>query len=333
MAVTDLTDDLPWWTRQGAGPTGGPAATPQGAGGGQQPPGGGNSASWLQYLSQMFGVSPAQAATMMQNPANMPSPNASNMASMTNFGNPAATTGPGPGNVGPVDLDGHGAGDNPPVQPFVVPPAPQGPPGYLGSTGATNGAPVGSIGPTAPPVNAAQGPPGYLGSTSATPPGSPGSGFSPPDLTARAPAAPAAGPAAAAPAAVRGPLATGGAGGVGATSNPRFVQVARPNMSAAGGFGRGGAPQMTALNLAGLFGGGASPAPAGASARVAGPLASGGGTIPRSYPGQGWDIDAQGNPIPSYGNPAGNGPNAPWDYGPLQRGNIWRTSGGPRPRS
>jgi hypothetical protein len=276
---------------------------------------------WLNYLSQMFGISPAQAATMMQNggpnPANMPSPNASNMAfaghvlaanpdgsfnpppgpnpPITNFGNPAATTGPGPGNVGPVDLDGHGTGDNPPVSPFVAPPAPPappGPPGYLGSTGATNGVPVGNIGPTAPPVNAAQGPPGYLGSTSATPPGSPGSGFSPPDLTARTPAPAAAAPAAAAPAAVRGPLATGGAGGMGATSNPRFVQVDRPNMSAGGGaMGRGGPPQMTALNLAGLFGGGqpaVNPnAPAAnaqpVSGRVAGPLAASTGKAPWSY--------------------------------------------------
>jgi hypothetical protein len=303
MAVTDLTDDLPWWTRQGAGPTGGPAATPQGAGG---QPGAGNSASWLDYLSQMFGISPAQAAQLSQsggNPANLPSPNASNMAfaghvgatnpdgsfnpppgqnpPITNFGNPAPTTGPGPGNVGPVNLS---------------PPAPAGP----------------SILPQARGV--------------AVPPGPMASGPAPagPSILAQArgvavqpgPMEPgsttmpaAAGPAAATPAApVPGPLATGGAGGMGATSNPRFVQLDRPNMSPAGGFGRGGPPQMTALNLAGLFGGGQpNPnAPAAnaqpVSGRVAGPLASGGGTIPRSYPGEGWDIDAQGNPIPSYGS-------------------------------
>jgi hypothetical protein len=329
MAVTDLTDDLPWWTRQGAGPTGGPAATPQGAGGGQQPPGGGNSASWLQYLSQMFGVSPAQAATMMQNPANMPSANASNMAAFNMSNPPPNPNPPGPGNVNDVDVSGHGAGDNPPVQPFVFPPAPPqaNPPAPAGPSILPQ-----ARGVAVPPGPMASGPapagpsilPQARGVAVQPGPMEPGS--------TTMPAGPA--PAAPAPAApVPGPLATGGAGGVGATSNPRFAQVDRPNMSAAGGFGRGGAPQMTALNLAGLFGGGASPAPAGASARVAGPLASGGGTIPRSYPGQGWDIDAQGNPIPSYGNQAGNGPNAPWDYGPLQRGNIWRTSGGPRPRS
>jgi hypothetical protein len=119
-----------------------------------------------------------------------------------------------------------------------------------------------------------------------------------------------AGPAAAAPAApVPGPLATGGAGGMGATSNPRFTQVDRPNMSAAGGFGRGGAPQMTALNLAGLFGGGQPAAAANmptraaqpVSGRVAGPLAAG----------------ATGN--------------APWGYGPQQRNVGWpsRTPYGP----
>jgi hypothetical protein len=52
---------------------------------------------------------------------------------------------------------------------------------------------------------------------------------------------------------VPGPLATGGATGVGATSNPRFVPIDRPNMDPLGGRGAGGAPQMTALNLAGLF--------------------------------------------------------------------------------
>jgi hypothetical protein len=55
--------------------------------------------------------------------------------------------------------------------------------------------------------------------------------------------------------------------------------VDRPNMSAnAGPQGGGGPPQMTALNLAGLFGGGQSQAagvnPA-ATARVPGPLATG----------------------------------------------------------
>ena len=88
MAVTDLTENLPWWARQGPGPTGTPAAAPMGAGG---QPGAGNSASWLQYLSQMFGA---------PNPANMPTPDASEMMVRA-----------------PGDED-HGTGDNPPVSPF-----------------------------------------------------------------------------------------------------------------------------------------------------------------------------------------------------------------------
>jgi hypothetical protein len=88
-------------------------------------------------------------------------------------------------------------------------------------------------------------------------------------------------------------------------NNNRFVQVDRPNASAAGGFGRGGAPQMTALNLAGLFGGRGQPAAAPAvnpsvPAANAQPVSA---SAPNAYPGdEGWDVDAQGNPIPSYGS-------------------------------
>jgi len=267
MAVTDLTDDLPWWTRQGAGPTGGPAATPQGAGG---QPGAGDSTSWLNYLSQMFGVSPAQAATMMQNPANMPSANASNMAfaghvpatnpdgsfnpppgnpPITNFGNPAPTSGPGPGNVGPVNLS-----SQPPVaanvaQPQPAPAGPGGGYGALGPQGWGVTGPSGGYNAGVKRTDAAYGP--YNAPVN-------------PDV----PAAAAQPVSATRP--VPGPLATGGATAQGATSNPRFVPVDRPNMSAAGGFGRGGAPQMTALNLAGLFGGGqpAAAAPAAAPSLI-----------------------------------------------------------------
>jgi hypothetical protein len=72
-------------------------------------------------------------------------------------------------------------------------------------------------------------------------------------------------------------LATGGATGQGATSNPRFIGISAPNMSPQNSM-RGG-PQGTALNLAGLFGGGAgapgapgAAAPA-AAAPVPGPMA------------------------------------------------------------
>jgi hypothetical protein len=247
MPVNDLSgaSDLPWWATQG---------TPVGATGGQQPPGG-NGAGWLQYLTQMFGIGPAEAATMIQG-------------------------------------QDHGSGDIPPVPPFVgPPPAPQrpapptqGPPGYLNSTSA--------IVPPAPAVA-----PGYAGSTGAgsgdprladaalnrmnnmapglTNPGYVPPGISPGRVNPDAPTAPAQ--------PVRGPLAPGGAGGVGATSNPRFAMIYRPNAPAGGSpYGASGAPQMSALNLAGLFGGGPQGGPAAApmgGGPVRGPLASGSGSI------------------------------------------------------
>ena len=121
-----------------------------------------------------------------------------------------------------------------------------------------------------------------------------------------------------------GPLASSGGGGApmkrtpGAPNlgyyqgNNRFVQVDRPNASAAGGFGRGGPPQMTALNLAGLFGGrgqpGAAVNPANVPAANAQPVSAlapgqNGGMVPDAYPGDNWDIDAQGNVVPSFGDP------------------------------
>lgn len=85
-------------------------------------------------------------------------------------------------------------------------------------------------------------------------------------------------------------------------SSNRFVQVDRPNMDVAGGgMGRGGPPQMTALNLAGLFGGrgqqAANPAnmPTPNAQPVSGPLSS----------------------------------NAPWGMGPLQKGMAWPGAMGP----
>src|SRR6478672_10618040 len=96
MAVTDMTDSLPWWARQGA-PQGGPGATPMGA----------NGVGWLQYLSQMFGPEAAAQLSQGGNPANMPSPDASETG-LTIIDNTAD----------------HGTGNNPPVPPFAVPPAP-----------------------------------------------------------------------------------------------------------------------------------------------------------------------------------------------------------------
>ena len=260
MAVTDLTDSMPWWARngsqgpQGAGPTGTPSAAPQGAGG---QPGAGDSASWLQYLVQMYG--PQQAMAMMQggagqggqapNPADMPSPNASNVnmvnlgdgsgnggfnpppgpqPPITNFGNPAPTNGPGPGNVGPVNLNAANV---------TQPQPPQGPPvgaGMLDQSGVQRG-----------PMGVLRTQPGASAPVGAGLPDQSGVARNPAGVLTPGGAAPAP----AAP--VRGPLAAGGAGGQGATSNPRFVQLDRgQNMDPTS---RMGSPNMTALNLAGLF--------------------------------------------------------------------------------
>ena len=131
-----------------------------------------------------------------------------------------------------------------------------------------------------------------------------------------------------------GPLAAAGGGGAamkrtpGAPNlgyyqqNPRFTTVQlNPNQR--------NAPIYTALNLAGLFGGRGQPAAAPAvnpnvPAANAQPVSA---SAPNAYPGDaGWDVDAQGNPIPSFGDLQN------WNYGPLQRGNIWRGSGGPSGR-
>ena len=107
-------------------------------------------------------------------------------------------------------------------------------------------------------------------------------------------------------------MASGGAGGVGATSNPRFVGVDRPNADPQNSMRSG--PQATALNLAGLFGGqGVNPnVPAANAQPVSGPLAPGG--------------IAANPPLP----PVRPGV-APSDYGPLQRDRRWKIPPGGLP--
>jgi hypothetical protein len=312
MPVTDLTESLPWWAQQGGAP------------GGQQPPG--SSQGWLQYLSQMYGISPQQAATMMQsggNPADMPSADASNMVADAPVVRPA----PGAANP-PFQLPGATAAlPSGTTMPLTQPPAPlqqQGPPGYLNSTSAV------------PPIQPPAAPPGYLGSSGAgggdprgpdaamnqmtgMAPGVVNPGYRPPGITP-GPVNPNAPAANARP--VSGPLANpGGAGGMGAASNPRFAEIYRPNADPIGSAqGRGGPPRMTALNLAGLFGGGPQGGPAAAPAGggpVRGPLAGG---------------VTQDDLYPAAAARRGMTTNAPWNYGPLQQRNIWRSSGGPRPR-
>jgi hypothetical protein len=290
MAVTDLTDSLPWWTRQGAGPTGGPGAAPMGAGGqpggvGGQPPPGVSPQAWMAYLTQMFNPASASGA----NPADMPSPDASPMAVHV---------------LGDAD---HGTGDNPPVTPFALPPVAQ--PGPMtGPAGPVSNLPAPQRPPPPGPMTGPAGPIANLPHPQAPqPPQSPTPWFTPsntpmpwqgPNPNAPAPDAQPAGPAP-----VPGPLATGGAGGQGATSNPRFVQVDRPNAPAAGGpQGRGGPPQMTALNLAGLFG--------------------------RGQPAVNPDAPAA-NAQPVSGVLNGALSKAPWSMGPLQKGSVWPRDMGP----
>ena len=150
--------------------------------------------------------------------------------------------------------------------------------------------------------------------------------------------------------AAKGPLATSGGGGAtmkrtpGAPNlgyyqgNNRFVQVDRPNASAAGGFGRGGPPQMTALNLAGMFGGGQQPAalnnvgkrltgPGDVPAAMTQPVSA---TAPNAYPGDaGWNVDARGNPIPdtSSADPTQMSPAAL--AGAVSKPNWWQQFGRP----
>jgi hypothetical protein len=157
------------------------------------------------------------------------------------------------------------------------PPVPQqGPPGYLNSTSAV--------------LPQQQGPPGYLHSTSATD---------------AAPAAPKRTPAAAATAAPSGaaPKRTPGTPNLGYyPPNDRFVQIDRPNMTGMG-VHAGGPPQMTALNLAGLFGGGGNAVNPNVPA-------------PNAQP-----VSATTNPLHYVANPA----TAPWGMGPLQKGRSWPT--------
>jgi hypothetical protein len=246
MAVTDLTDSLPYWARQGVGYGGGPGPT---GGPGSAPMGAGNSASWLQYLQQMFGPQAAQAGE------NDP------MAALRAGGSPVAPA-----------LSGGG-----PAVPQSVASPPQNP--LLGSSVT---------------MNAPTGPGGGIGSDVRFPLTQQGPDYQtqqPDPRLLPASAAPSAanplavaGPGAAGP--VPGPLASGGATAAGASANPRFVQLDQGQNTDPTARNRG--PQMTALNLAGLFGGGAPGAPRGvnpanlpapAAQTVSGPLA-GGGRLP-----------------------------------------------------
>jgi hypothetical protein len=297
MPVNDPASGLPWWVTQGGqANVGGGQATPPGYGG----------TGWLNYLASMFAPSAAQAA---QGSGNLPlmgsmqavGPNSANARPMYSFSNPPPANGPGPGNVGPVPLDGgHGDGPvnavaNPNLNPTPSPAIadsvtmPPQPPGYLGSTGATGGVPVGSWNQQPQPG------PGYLGSTGAgggdprgydasvnamtgMAPGAVNPGYRPPGITPGRvnPNAPAANPQ---PVIAAGPAGAPRAAPMGGgPANPRFTTFQYNVPGSGGGQGGRNAPIYTALNLGGLFGGGQpqgqpsqTPRPA-----VPGPMANGG---------------------------------------------------------
>ena len=98
----------------------------------------------------------------------------------------------------------------------------------------------------------------------------------------------------------------GGGGGAGASRpgasqaqqpaapfNP-FVQVTAPNSDPTGRY----RPQLSALDLSGLFGGGGRGAPApSAPAPTSAPA---GRAALRAPPGNDWTFDAEGNPVPTF---------------------------------
>jgi hypothetical protein len=285
----DLNDMMFGVNASGDVPGGGAMGYPARSG----PPRG---ASWLDYLGQMFGVSPAAAAEAPQGLMSGQS-RAISAPPAPNYGG----GGWGAGGIDQGTLDAaKGAFAGPPgaASPFQPPGRPMsGPPGSLNPTilGSMYNMPTPSGGGGGAALAAAN---------AAMNPNAPAQNAQP--VSARTP--------------VPGPLASGGATGASSSSNPRFVPIDRPNMDAAGGARRGGGPaQMTALNLAGLFGGGqqqaANPAnvPAPNAQPVSGPLAKRPSTLnlPTSYniPGSGYRITPQGDVIGTlWGRSAGGNP-------------------------
>jgi hypothetical protein len=236
MAVTDLSQDMPWWARQsppqgyggGPGPTGGPSAAPQG--------GGASSQDWLRYLMQMAGMGSAQAAEAPQtnggpSPDDIQALRAAQANPTPPIPNNAIVPPVGPPPAPPGPVQGPGQGILPQARGVAVPPGPM----AAGNSILPQGAAQASA-PMGPPI-----PPGGL---------------------------------------PQGPMATGGASGMGSTANPRFIGIDAPNASPQNSVRQG--PEGTALNLAGLFGG----KPAVSNTRVAGPMAQGGAPS-----GDNWNID------------------------------------------
>jgi len=226
------------------------------------PPGYGGGASWLNYLASMFSpVGGAEAGEI--------DPRAAAIAALRQGGSPQA---------------GALAGGGPPV--------PAGSGAVGGPTGGTEGAPMGG-GPARPATGMGLQPgalsPSSLAMWTNMPTPSGGGGAASVANAYPAPGAPGA----------ANPLASSGAAVTGspASANPsRFVQVDRPN---ADPLGRG-APQMSALNLAGLFGGWP-------------PRQGNSGGNPANVPAR----NAQ--PVAALRGPMSK---APWGMGPFQRGSY-----------
>jgi hypothetical protein len=293
MPVTDLTPTLPW----GGSPNGQT----------QLPPGYGGGTSWLNYLASMFNpVSSAQADVLHPN---LTQP-------MHNFSNPPPANGPGPGNVGPVQLDnGHGDGPPGPVNPdptgSSVTMAPKQPPGLDPTTMAAARAAF------AAPATFAGSQPNQGGGFAGAGAGAGGPSWFPGGSNTPMPwnspvstprgidqaTADAGRAALAAPGATAAPRATPQGGG----PNNRFVQLDQgQNIDPTN---RRGGPQMTALNLAGLFGGGQGEAP--------------GAGQPQGTPAQ--------TPRPTVPGPMAQGgmSRAPWGIGPMQKGMVFPNQMGP----
>jgi hypothetical protein len=234
---------------------------------------------WLQYLSQMFGISPAQAETLMQGHGDGP-PGPLTPKAMYNVSNPAPNPNPpGPGNVGPVNPP---APDTLTAQPAAVPQPFQGPDLAAATNNAPRpplprpGPPAGPAAPLRPPNTMGLQPgalsPSNLASLYSMPTPSGGGGMpvgAPGTMSSATPPV--------------NPAATGGATAQGATANPRFIGLDwRPNAPAEGGGmqGRGG-PQATALNLGGLFNRGQPAASADVPAPNAQPVAAVRGPLAR----------------------------------------------------
>jgi hypothetical protein len=206
---------------------------------GQATPPGYGGTSWLNYLASMFAPGAAQAGGVDANGR----PQSATDALRVALANPNAA-GAGPADV-PVPPSVNSAPIPPAPQPAPAQPQPDPVGDYVATVGNHPSWPTTSMGSAPRPQMGPPIPPGGLPANQ-------------PSVNAQP---------------VNGPMGPGGAGAMGATSNPRFVQLDQGQNADPTSRNRGG-PQMTALNLGGLFGGGAQGSPSAA------PMGRGGGATP-----------------------------------------------------